>query len=159
MAWVQIHYLSAAHSFFNVGFVYYCHNACVVFAFLKCLRLSGGTEIYVHCCVIPSLYPTALLTKVLLDPVVAKDQTLHCNISHKRREALTKCSGMNDRLLTQRTKQRCVQSCDTQIHVHVHVSSHPIAIMHTIYNVHVHVCLHKYTCSAHGTCTCIMQLL
>ena len=37
---------------------------------------------------------TALLMKVLLDPATAVDQSLRENISHKRQEALTKCSEM-----------------------------------------------------------------
>jgi hypothetical protein len=53
-----------------------------------------------------------LLMKVLLDPAVANDQTLYRNISHKRTEALTKCSEMNDRLLTQGIKQSSVYSSD-----------------------------------------------
>ena len=48
---------------------------------------------------------TALLMKVVLDPAVAKDQTLRQNILTRRQEALDKCSHMND-LLEKRLSQR-----------------------------------------------------
>ena len=43
-----------------------------------------------------SIITSDLLLKVLLDPAVAKDQTLRQNINHKRQEALNKCSQMNE---------------------------------------------------------------
>ena len=55
-----------------------------------------------HCSMV-----VALLMKVLLDPAVAKDQTLRHNISHKRTQALSKCSEMSDKL-NQRLKHKYV---------------------------------------------------
>ena len=52
----------------------------------------GGLIWYCILLVMVLCYMTALLMKVLLDPAV--DQSLRENISHKRQEALTKCSEM-----------------------------------------------------------------
>ena len=54
----------------------------------------GGLIWYCILLVMVFVLLTALLMKVLLDPATAVDQSLRENISHKRQEALTKCSEM-----------------------------------------------------------------
>ena len=53
---------------------------------------SGWSDLVLHTTCNGVVLLTALLMKVLLDPAV--DQSLRENISHKRQEALTKCSEM-----------------------------------------------------------------